>query len=232
MADNATMADERKPGSSRGEEGRRALIAAAIEGFGRLGYDAVSTRSIARQAGANQAMISYYFGGKEGLYLATIEHIAESLSEQIGPVAASVLEERTQLQEDPDTPPEAYLELIYRITDRLVEVVSSEETHAWARIILREQQDPSPAFDVLYQRFIRRIIEPLSYLLNGARGGDGRSAHDRIRVLTVIGQVIVFRAANAAALRLMGWKRIGPREVTEIQSVVRDNIAAIAGDAT
>jgi len=225
------MKDERTTTSKRGEEGRRALIAAAIEGFGRFGYDAISTRSIARQAGVNQAMISYYFGGKEGLYLATIEHIAESLSDRIGPVAAAVLEQHAKLEEEPDSPPEAYLELVYRITDRLVEVMSSEETRAWARIILREQQDPSPAFDVLYQRFIGRIVEPLSYLLNGARGDGAQSTRDRIRVLTVVGQVIVFRAANAAVIKLMGWKRIGPCEVTEIQSVVRDNIAAIAGDA-
>jgi len=224
------MNEAGKPGSKRGEAGRLALIAAAIEGFGRHGYDAVSTRSIARQAGINQAMISYYFGGKEGLYLATIEHIAGSLSARLGTVTAGVLEECAQLKENPDTPPGVFLELLYRVTDRLVEVMSSDETRAWARIILREQQDPSPAFDVLYQRFIGRLFEPLSALLNGARGGGRLSTRDRIRVVTVIGQIIVFRAANAAVLRLLGWKRIGPREVAQIKSVVRDNIAAIAGD--
>lgn len=49
------------------------ILAIAQELFAELGFDATSTRLIAKNAGVNIAMLNYYFGGKEGLYLAIIE---------------------------------------------------------------------------------------------------------------------------------------------------------------
>ncbi|WP_462267349.1 TetR/AcrR family transcriptional regulator [Mucilaginibacter sp.] len=41
--------------------------------FSELGYDGASTRTISGEAGVNMAMLNYYFGSKEGLFLAVIE---------------------------------------------------------------------------------------------------------------------------------------------------------------
>ena len=41
--------------------------------FSDIGYDAASTRMISGEAGVNMAMLNYYFGSKEGLYLAVFE---------------------------------------------------------------------------------------------------------------------------------------------------------------
>ena len=51
------------------------LIEAAIPLFPQKGYAGVSIREIADAAGVNSASISYYFGGKEGLYEAVLESI-------------------------------------------------------------------------------------------------------------------------------------------------------------
>lgn len=214
----------------RGEEARQALIAAAIESFGKHGFDAVSTRSIAHAAGINQAMISYYFGGKEGLYLSAVEHIADSLSERLAAVSEGVMAERRRLDRSGEASPAEYLQLIYRITDRMVEVMTAEETRAWSRIIIREQQDPSPAFEVLYERFMGRIVAPTAQLLAAASGNKQAGKRERLRVITILGQVLVFRVSNAAVLRLMGWRRLGRREIRQIQKLIRANVEAIAGE--
>ena len=49
------------------------ILAIAEELFAELGFDATSTRLIAKKAGVNIAMLNYYFGGKEGLYMAILE---------------------------------------------------------------------------------------------------------------------------------------------------------------
>lgn len=55
------------------------IIEVAEKLFSELGYDGASTRHIAQDAGVNMAMLNYYFGGKEGLYLAVFEkRIGES----------------------------------------------------------------------------------------------------------------------------------------------------------
>lgn len=53
---------------------RDALLAAADALFDERGYDATTIRDIGERAGVDAALIARYFGGKEGLYLATLEH--------------------------------------------------------------------------------------------------------------------------------------------------------------
>lgn len=47
---------------------RKCIIQAATKLFARLGLDKCSTREIAKESDSNISLISYYFGGKEGLY--------------------------------------------------------------------------------------------------------------------------------------------------------------------
>lgn len=44
------------------------ILKAAASLFAKLGLDKCSTREIAKQSDSNISLISYYFGGKEGLY--------------------------------------------------------------------------------------------------------------------------------------------------------------------
>ena len=52
---------------------REVLLRSAIKLFAENGFDAVSTRMIAKDAGVNLALISYYFNSKEGLIDAILE---------------------------------------------------------------------------------------------------------------------------------------------------------------
>lgn len=45
------------------------ILEAAEKLFSELGYEGASTRQIAKEAGANMAMINYYFGSKEGVFM-------------------------------------------------------------------------------------------------------------------------------------------------------------------
>jgi TetR/AcrR family transcriptional regulator len=49
------------------------LIEAALPLFAMKGYAAVTVRELAEAANVNSALISYYFGGKENLYVAVLE---------------------------------------------------------------------------------------------------------------------------------------------------------------
>ena len=55
------------------EASRQALVRAAHELFESRGYDASTVREIGELAAVDPALIARYFGGKEGLYLATLE---------------------------------------------------------------------------------------------------------------------------------------------------------------
>lgn len=52
------------------ERSRRCLLAAALDEFADKGFAGARVQEIAERAGINKQLISYYFGGKEGLYRA------------------------------------------------------------------------------------------------------------------------------------------------------------------
>jgi len=51
---------------------REAILAAARELFGDLGYDRATLRAIAARAGVDPALVAHYFGRKEGLFAAAM----------------------------------------------------------------------------------------------------------------------------------------------------------------
>lgn len=95
--------------TSKGEQAKSQLIAAAIAQFGEYGLHA-TTRDIAAQAGQNIAAITYYFGSKDDLYLACAQWIADCIGENFRPHAEAA--EALLAQTKPDKP--ALRELILR----------------------------------------------------------------------------------------------------------------------
>ncbi|WP_100488874.1 forespore capture DNA-binding protein RefZ [Sporolactobacillus pectinivorans] len=60
-----------------GKKSREAVIHSALKLFNMSGYDGTSVRAIAADAGVNLALVSYYFGGKQGL----LEYLMSSFFE-------------------------------------------------------------------------------------------------------------------------------------------------------
>ena len=208
---------------ARGDATREALVSAAIAAFSRDGFDAASTRAIAEAAGVPQALIGYHFRGKEGLYLAVFEHIAGELEKRLGPIGDAVVaafgDPRGQARR-------RHLELLLRMVDTVTLVLSSDESATWAQLVLREQQAPTRAFEILYARVFRRIGDLVTRLVASVRGG-GTEMEARLTVVAIMGQVVVLRASRASVLRQLGWSKIGDDEVAVLREHMRKTITAL-----
>ena len=66
----------------RMKDSKNKLLRTAFELFALRGLDGVSTREIVRKAGVNIHAISYYFGGKEGLYEAVVDYVIDFMNEE------------------------------------------------------------------------------------------------------------------------------------------------------
>jgi TetR/AcrR family transcriptional regulator len=87
------------------ERSRRRILDAALGEFGDKGYEGARVREIARRAGVNAQLISYYFGGKEGLFDELIQrwHHQEAEIEQRNlPLAELAVEYLRALIDNPD----------------------------------------------------------------------------------------------------------------------------------
>ena len=216
---------ESRKARARGDQTRETLVQAAMEIFGRDGFHAASTRAIAEEAGVNQALIAYHFGGKEGLYLAVFESITAQISTQMQPVV-SVLESSIA-EFDPnaaDTPQRA-LELLEGLLAEVSAVFLHYSTPAWIKLIMREQQDPTEAFDIFYGGVYSKtlgVISRLVALVNGSEEND----QSRLQALTLFGQILIFFIGRATATRVMGWQQLGSKEMDLVRQQVLSNLRA------
>src|SRR6516165_6121863 len=78
----------------RSGETRKRLVLAAIEVFGQIGYEAATTRELAKQAETNLSAINYHFGGKKELYLAAAQEIADHAAGLIRPLTTVIRVQR------------------------------------------------------------------------------------------------------------------------------------------
>jgi AcrR family transcriptional regulator len=198
------------------------LLDVAIEHFGRYGIDGASTRAIAKDADTPMSSITYHFGGKEGLYLATAERIAERMGELLGPAIAEA-ERACQ----PGCTPARARQTLHSIFSHAAAVLVGTETAPLARFIIREQADPTAAFTRIYERLMGPMLGRLTLLLGVATGGKVDESELRVRVITLFGQVLIFRVARETALRGAGWKSIGASELEMIQEIIRDHLDAV-----
>ena len=60
---------------------RAQILKAAIDVFSRFGYEGGSTEKISKLAKSHDRMIYYYFGSKQGLYVAAIQEIYKQFNE-------------------------------------------------------------------------------------------------------------------------------------------------------
>jgi AcrR family transcriptional regulator len=213
----------------RGDVTRRALIDAAIAEFARDGFHAASTREIARSAGANQALIGYHFGGKEGLYLAVFQFINEQIQVRVGAGVSPIEAHLAQIQLGSAltvTERKQCITHLMRLVEGMVHLHTDPHTMPWAQLILREQRSPTKAFDILYEGFMNRYLKLVTQLLQRLRPDLSRD-EAALSVMTILGQILVFRVARSTLLRHMNWQDIGPAQTEMIIQQIKANLTAM-----
>jgi AcrR family transcriptional regulator len=206
----------------RGSDTRMRLIKAGLEAFGRQGFEASSTREIAKAANANLAAIVYHFGNKEQLHLSVASYVVEQIQSRLG----SSLVIADLMSRGPLDRPTAR-RLMHGLAAAYLETMLGEaEAEQWARFILREQMEPSAAFDTIYD-FVTAAHGTATRLVACLLDLDAHSDEVAVRVFTLIGQILIFRVAQPIVLKKIGWQAVGPEQRAMILKVVRENVDRI-----
>ncbi len=200
------------------ERTRAALIEAGLKLFGGKGFAAASTREIATEAGANIGSIAYHFGGKEQLRDACAQHIVASIRTVADPVL-----QRLPVPADP-----AAAETQLRLAAQRMAgfMIAGPQAADFVQFILREVQQPTKAFDIIYEGLIEVVHRRLCLIWAAATGDDADSEETSIMVFTLIGQIVYFRIAREVVIRRMGWREMGPAQVQLIVTTALDNVMA------
>lgn len=203
---------------------RHRILDAALDLFGERGPTGTTVRDIAARAKVNVAAISYYFGGKDELYRAVATEITESIQSRIleraGPLLAT-------LPSDPAAATAALVGLMQTVVDV---IVGPEEMRRAARVILREQMQPTFAFEVFYGT-LSRLHLAACRLFARAAGTDVESEETKLRVFLLVGQAIFLRVAEAAVRRRLEIDRYDDAFLDEVKAVLGQNVRAAVAAA-
>ncbi|MBO9602134.1 MAG: CerR family C-terminal domain-containing protein [Novosphingobium sp.] len=195
------------------------LIQTAIDQFGRFGFDGASTRAIARASGTAMSSITYHFGGKEGLYLACADYIAQKATEQNAQGYAL-------MQQTADLDRSTAIEHCLAILDGFALTMLHPDSEGWARFIVREQQAPTEAFERLYGGMMKAPLEGFGRLLAIIRP-DLPARERRALVMLMFGQALILRAGRASVCKALGVDSLGEREAKLLRSQLRANSLCI-----
>jgi AcrR family transcriptional regulator len=140
--------EERKPGVRElaAQATRESILRAAIKVFSKNGFDGGRVEQISKAAKSYDRMIYYYFGSKEGLYIAALEEIYRRFNEA-----------ESELQLDESKPREALRKVIrfmwtyYLKHPEFITLLNTENLHRGKHIGKSERAKDysSPAVGVL-----------------------------------------------------------------------------------
>ncbi len=200
------------------------LVLAGIELFGEHGFKGTTTRMIAASAGSNIGSIAYYFGNKQGLYLACARHIAGRIRDYFQLDDTDVARDDCRHLDKAEA--RGRLEQLVR---RMVRVfVREDEAGRWLMLVMREQANPTEAFDILYREAFevtQRTITGLLAILMERDPGDNRvlmEAH------TLVGEIVFFLVGRTPLLRRLGRGDTYPTDIAELaETVVVSHVVAL-----
>ena len=153
---------------------REHILDTAENLFAEFGYEGTSTRALAKEAGVNVAMISYYFGSKEKLFEALVERRTNYTHEKL----TSLVKEET----DP------WLKLS-KVVDMYVErILSNPRFH---RIMCREISllQRSELTENLNEILARNTKELIKIVKQGIKAKAFREVDPEMTVATLFGTI-------------------------------------------
>jgi AcrR family transcriptional regulator len=191
----ARHAAMRKPKSPAANRAR--IVAAAIDEFAARGFKGASMDAIAARTHTTRALINYYFGSKEKLYLAVLEQVYAEIREAEGRLDLDHL---------------APVEAVRRIVEFTYGYYVAHE--GFVRLVVAENQArgrhlrKSRAMRTLNRPIIERLSEVIA---RGQAQGLFRPGVDPVEIHKAIAALGIFNVANQYTFGAIFQRDMGAR---------------------
>ena len=193
-----------------GEDTRDRLLRAAAEVFAEHGYENATIRQICSRAGANVALVHYYFGDKLMLYTEVLR-----FSRNCG--RSSRLVKPWLSATDPE---QALRETIHLMIERAFE--TGAQTSLRFRLMIHEFVQPTIATGRVVDEVLRPVYDRLREITAAILGLPFDHERTRLAVHSILGQVAHFAHAAPLVTRLWPEMKMTPRQRERIASHIAD----------
>jgi AcrR family transcriptional regulator len=176
---------------------RARIIQAAMDEFAARGFKGASMDDIAARTHTTRALINYYFGSKEKIYLAVLEHVYAEIREAEG-----------QLDLDHLVPVDA----IRRIVQFTFDYYLSHE--GFVRLVVAENQ--AKGRHLKKSRAMRTLNRPIidtlaQVIARGQRDGSFRAGIDPVEVHMSIAALGMFNVTNQHTFSAIFQREMGAK---------------------
>ena len=128
------------------------------------------------------------------------------------------------LQQKQLTPEEAVNQTKTLFSVYLQVLLDDKAATTWARIIMREQMQPTKAFHLLYERWIRHVHETLAALLAVILQKRPTDPNVILRTHILVGQIQIFLSGRETIRRRVNWEGYDESARKQIQKAVFDQL--------
>lgn len=187
-------------GYKKGEETRRRILSAASQIFGEHGFASATTRMIAQKAETNLPALTYYFGNKEGLYLACADEIVADYHKSVGALAEQIAASLATRM-DAETAQNLLFDLLSNLARFLL---TSPDTESRALFIQHEMASPGAAFEILYSQLWNPGIGLTALLIRAASGDKIGERAAWVRAVMMIGSLTSLISGRPIITRTVG----------------------------
>jgi TetR/AcrR family transcriptional regulator len=173
-----------------GDQTPKRILRAAIQEFSAHGLSGARTDAIAESAGANKALLYYYFKSKKGLYEAALEEVSGRV---VGDALAAL---------DPQySAGERLLRTALNHFDRIL--TQHEFQSLMQQEMVRFRRDESGAMPVIYRTAFKPLIEKLREAVEEGVGSGELCKVDWMQVVYSIFGVNVFYFLSAPMMQML-----------------------------
>jgi AcrR family transcriptional regulator len=172
-------------------DSKEMLLRTAERLFAEHGFDAVTTRMISRESEVNLAMISYYFGSKEGLFQTLIEGKFPIIRERL----EAIKDKESTYWEKIEATIEVYV-------DRMFDNVY------FSKIIFREMSlQQRPEHNNLIIKYIQRNAELiLSFFKEGIASGEFRKIDPEMTLSSMFASIFQWINLSSMSEKMLNVK--------------------------
>lgn len=150
------------------------ILNIAEELFAHQGFEGTSVRELCKKAGVNVAMISYYFGSKEQLMEALIEHRAGFMRDRLD----SLVGEKISAKQKMELVIEYYVERIF----------SNSKYHKILHHEISLQQRSQ--FNIMISAIVNKNFNAIREIIKqGQKSGEFKKVDIELTIVTIIGTI-------------------------------------------
>lgn len=208
-----------------GKHTRQRLLKSACLVFSENGYHRSTIGDICKAAGANIALVNYYFGDKASLYDAVWRHTFECASREC-PLDEGVTDEDA---------PERRLQAAIRAM--LTRVLTTGDSCLFSRLMVQEMACPTLTLSHIVDDAIRPQADHICQILRDLLGDEDADARVVTEcMLSIMGQCFILASNRPVRSRLLGERDFGEGDVDRLTDhITRFSLAglrAVKGEKT